>query len=60
MGFIRIFDFHERGEYGRTHPSGVCVLLEVPFIQSLVPCFQTIHSLNDNYEIRGVQISTHI
>ena len=46
-------------EYGRSHPSGTCVPLEVPSIQSLVQYFQTIHSLTDNYELRGVQISTY-
>ena len=44
----KIFDSHARDEYGRSHyPSGTCVLLEVPSIQSLVQYFQTIvtHSL---------------
>ena len=56
---VQIFDSHARDEYGRSHPSGTCVLLEVPSIQGLVQCFQTIHSLSDNYELRGVQISTY-
>ena len=58
-GSYKIFDSHARDEYGRSHPSGTCVLLEVPSIQSLVQYFQTIHSLTDNYELRGVQISTY-
>ena len=58
-GSYKIFDSHARDEYGRSHPSGTCVLLEVPSIQGLVQCFQTIHSLSDNYELRGVQISTY-
>ena len=58
-GNYKIFDSHARDEYGRSHPSGTCVLLEVPSIQGLVQCFQTIHSLSDNYELRGVQISTY-
>ena len=58
-GSYKIFDFHARDEYGRSHPSGTCVLLEVPSIQRLVQYFQTIHSLTDNYELRGVQISTY-
>ena len=56
---VKIFDSHARDEYGRSHPSGTCVLLEVPSIQGLVQYFQTIHSLSDNYELRGVQISTY-
>ena len=58
-GSNKIFDSHARDEYGRSHPPGTCVLLEVPSIQSLVQYFQTIHSLTDNYELRGVQISTY-
>lgn len=58
-GSYKIFDSHARDEYGRSHPSGTCVLLEVPSIQGLVQYFQTIHSLSDNYELRGVQISTY-
>ena len=58
-GNYKIFDSHARDEYGRSHPSGTCVLLEVPSIQGLVQYFQTIHSLNDNYELRGVQIGTY-
>ena len=40
-------------------PSGTCVLLEVPSVQSLVHYVQTIHSLSDNYELIGGQISTY-
>ena len=58
-GGYKIFDSHARDEYGRSHPSGTCALLEVPSIQSLVQYFQTIHSLTDNYELRGVQISAY-
>ena len=58
-GSYKIFDSHARDEYGRSHSAGTCVPLEVPSIQSLVLYFQTIHSLSDNYELRGVQISTY-
>ena len=27
---VKIFDSHARDEYGRSHPQGTCVLLEVP------------------------------
>ena len=43
----------------RSHPLGTCVLLEVPFIQSLIQYVQAIHSRADNFELRGVQISTY-
>ena len=58
-GSYKIFDSHARDEYGRSDPSGTCVLLEVPSIQGLVQYFQTLHPLSNNYELRGVQISTY-
>ena len=50
------FDSHARDEYGRSHPQGTCVLLKVPSIKDLVQYFQAIHSLGDNYELRGLHI----
>ena len=38
-GSYKIFDSHARDEYGRSNPSGACVLLEVSSIQSLVSVF---------------------
>ena len=58
-GIYKIFDSHARDGYGRSHPLGTCVLLEVPSIQSLVQYFQVIHSLTDNFEHRGVQINKY-
>ena len=48
-GSYKICDSHTRDECGRRHPPGTCVLLEVPSVQSL----------GDNYDLRGVQISTY-
>ena len=56
-GIYKIFDSHSRDVYGRSHPLGTFVLLEVPSIQILVEYFQAIHSLADNFEHRGVQIN---
>ena len=39
-GSYKIFDSHARDEYGRSHPQGTCVLLEVPSIQGLVQYFE--------------------
>ena len=58
-GIYKIFDSHARDRYGRSHHLGTCILLEVPSIQSLVQYFQAIHSLTDNFEHRGVQISNY-
>ena len=55
----KIFDSYARDEYGRSHPQGTRALLEVPSIPDLIKYFQAIHSLGDNYEHRGLQISTY-
>ena len=44
-GIYKIFDSHARDQFGRSHPLGMFVLLEVPSIQSLGQYFQAIHSL---------------
>jgi len=41
-GSLKIFDSHARDEYGRSQPSGACVLLEVPSIANLLQCFHAI------------------
>ena len=55
VGF-KIFDSHARDLYGRSHPQGTCVLLEVSSLNSLVHYFQSIHN-NDIFEVKGVQIN---
>ena len=55
MGF-NIFDSHTRDLYGRGHPQGTCVLLEIPSLISLVHYFQSIH--NDGiFEVKGICIN---
>ena len=59
-GRYKIFDSHAGDEYGsRRHPLGTCVLLKVLSVQSLVHYFQAIHSLGDNFKLRGAQNSTY-
>ena len=60
-GRYKIFDFHARDEYGtcRSHPQGTRVQLEVPSILGLAQYFHAIHPLSDNYELRGLHISTY-
>ena len=50
---LNIFDSHARDIYGRSHPQGTCVLLEVSSLNSLVHYFQSIHD-NDLFELKGV------
>ena len=52
---LKIFDSHARDIYGRSHPQGTCVLLEVSSLNSLVHYFQSIHN-NDIFELKGVKI----
>ena len=53
---LNIFDSHVRNIYGRSHPQGTCVLLEVSSLNSLVHYFQSIHD-NDIFELKGVNIN---
>lgn len=53
---FKIFDSHARDLYGRSHPQGTCVLLDVSSVNSLVHYFQStcIHN-KDIFEVKGVQ-----
>ena len=42
--------------YGRSHPQGTCVLLEVSSLNSLVHYFQSIHN-NDIFELKWVKLN---
>ena len=53
---LKIFDSLARDIYGRSHPPGTCVLLEVSSLNSLVNYFQSIHN-NDIFELKGVKIN---
>ena len=55
MGF-KIFGSHARDLYGRGHPQGTCVPLEIPSLISLVHYFQGIHN-NEIFEIKVVHIN---
>ena len=55
MGF-KIFDSQARDLYGRGHPQGTCVLLEIPSLINLVSYFQSIHNY-EIFEIKGVSIN---
>ena len=57
-GIYKIFDSRARDESCRGHLLGTCVLLEVPSIQSLLQYFRAILSIADNFELKGMQIST--
>ena len=52
---LNIFDSHARNIYGRSHPQGTCVLLEVSSLNSLVHYFQSIHN-NDIFELKGLKL----
>ena len=49
---LNIFNSHARDIYGRSHPQGTYVLLEVSSLNSLVHYFQSVH--NDIFELKGV------
>ena len=52
-------DSHARDMYGNSHSQGTCVLLEIPSMNELVQCFQSLFSgrNEDIYERTGVHIA---
>ena len=52
-------DSHARDMYGNSHSQGTCVLLEIPSMNELVQCFQSLYSgkNEDIYELKGVHIA---
>ena len=55
-GQFKIFDSHARDLYGRGHPQGTCVLLQVPSKDNLVQYIQSIYASNDVFELKGIHI----
>ena len=55
-GKFKVFDTHARDVYGKSHPRGTCVLLDMPSMQSLVQYFQSLYGVTDVYELKGVHI----
>jgi hypothetical protein len=55
-GKYKIFDSHSRDIYGRSHPKGACVLLEATNINNVILYFQSLYSVNIQYELTGINI----
>ena len=56
---FKMFDSHAKDAFGKSHPQGTCVLLEVPSIQKLVQYFQGMHASDEVYELKGVHVTTY-
>ena len=56
-GYFKVFDSHARDIYGKNHPQGSCVLLQISSIHNLVHYFQGLYGLADLYELKGLQIA---
>ena len=39
---FKVFDFHVRDIYGKSHPEGTCILLDTSFADNLVQYFQSL------------------
>ena len=58
-GHFKVFDSHARDIYGRSHPQGTCVLLDIPSIDNLVQYFQGLYGTTDLYELKGLNITKY-
>ena len=56
-GGYNVFDSHARDMYHNSHSEGTCVLLEIPSMHKLVQYFQTLHTNEDVYGLKGVHIA---
>ena len=55
-GHFKVFDSHARDIYGKSHPQGSCVLLDISSIHNLVQYFQSLYGGTDVYELKGLKI----
>lgn len=53
---FKVFDSHARDLHGNSYHQGTCVLLEVSSINGLVHYFQSIHSNDDVFELKGIRV----
>ena len=57
-GGYNVFDSHARDMYHNSHSEGTCILLEILCMHKLVQYFQTLHTNEDIYELKGVHIAS--
>ena len=53
-----MFDSHTKDIYGKSHPQGTCVLLDISSTEKLVH-FQSLYGANDLFELKGLQITKY-
>ena len=46
-GHFKVFDSHARDIYGKSHPQGTCVLLDISSSDNLVHYLQSLYGAND-------------
>ena len=53
---IEAFDSHARDIYGKSHPEGTCILLDISSADNLVQYFQSLYGVTDVYELKDLHI----
>lgn len=56
---FKVFDSHARDIYGKSHPEGTCMLLDISFADNLVYYFQSFYGVNDLYELKCLHITKY-
>ena len=56
---FKVFDSYARDIYGKSHPEGTCILLDIPSANNLVQCFQSLYGVTDVYELKGLHITKY-
>ena len=46
-GHLKVFDSHAKDIYGKSHPQGTCVLLNISSTENLVHYFQSLYGASD-------------
>ena len=56
---FKVFDSHARDIYGKSHPEGTCMLLDISFADNLVYYFQSFYGANNLYELKCLHITKY-
>ena len=54
-----MFDSHARDIYGKNHPEGTCIPLDISSAYNLVQYFQSLYGVTNVYELRGLHFTKY-
>ena len=56
---FKVFDSHARDIYGKNHPEGTCIILDISSADHLVQYFQSLYGVTNVYELKGLHITKY-